>query len=85
MKLIQRDNKILFIMIITVLMSVVIIDFISSIITYNDNIERSKVRLKGGRSNAKTRVIKSAGGSRGRRDDITLNIDNDMFEDKEEW
>jgi len=67
--------------IIILFLSIVILDFISSI--YNDtHLERSKVNLKGGRG------ITSMRANRGktRRDDF-INDDNNnrLFEDQEEW
>jgi len=67
--------------IIILFLSIVILDFISSI--YNDtHLERSKVNLKGGRS------VTSMRANRGKtkRDDF-INDDNNnrLFEDQEEW
>jgi len=67
--------------IIILFLSIVILDFITSI--YNDtHLERSKVNLKGGRS------VTSMRANRGKtkRDDF-INDDNNnrLFEDQEEW
>jgi len=66
--------------IIILFLSIVILDFISSI--YNDtHLERSKVNLKGGRG------ITSMRANRGktRRDDFINDDNNRLFEDQEEW